>query len=156
MQELLRQRIEVAYGLDLIPGPRRNAAGDVAFLGVGPATWLATRNDGGNGFAVTLKQVVADAASVADQTDGYVIHRLSGPRLHQVLAKGFQIDLHQRGFAVGDVAVTSVAHIGAIIWRLDDLPDGAPVFEIAVFRSLAASFRHWLDQSAAEFGLSTA
>ena len=58
-------------------------------------------------------------------------------------------------FTVGNVAVTSVSHLGAIIWRLDDAPDGRPVFEIAVARSLIESFHHWLDHSAAEFGLAT-
>ena len=149
----LKQRIKAAYGVDLVPGPRRSASGNVAFLGVGPATWLATQDDGGNGFSVSLKQAVGDAASVADQTDGYVIHRVSGPRIGQALAKGFPIDLHNRAFPPGTVAVTAVSHVGAIIWRLDDLEDGAPVFEIAVFRSLLDSFRRWLDDSLAEFGL---
>jgi heterotetrameric sarcosine oxidase gamma subunit len=152
-QEQLKQRVEAAYGIDLIPGPRRSASGKVAFLGIGPATWLATQDDGGNAFSLSLKQSVADAASVTDQTDGYVIHRVSGPRVRQTLAKGFPIDLHAGAFAVDAVAVTAVAHLGAIVWRLDDLQDGSPVFEIAVFRSLVESFRRWLDESAAEFGL---
>jgi heterotetrameric sarcosine oxidase gamma subunit len=154
-QQQLRQRVKAVYGIDLIAGPRRAASGAIAFLGVGPATWLATQENGGNGFALSLKQAAGDAGSVADQTDGYVIHRISGPRVRQTLAKGFPIDLHKDAFAPGDVAVTIVAHIGAILWRLDDLPDGLPVFEIAVLRSLVESFRRWLDDSAAEFGLAT-
>jgi sarcosine oxidase subunit gamma len=155
-QEQLKQRIKTSYGIDLIPGLRRAVSGNVAFLGTGPTTWLATQDDGGNKFLVSLKQAVGDAASVADQTDGYVIHRISGPRVRQTLAKGFPIDLHARAFAPGAVAVTIVSHIGAIIWRADDLPDGSPVFEIAVFRSLVESFLRWLDESAAEFGLAIA
>ena len=151
--EQLKQRVKTAYGVDLVPGPRRNASGSIAFLGVGPATWLATQDGGDNAFSASLKQAVGDAASVTDQTDGYVIHRVSGPRIGQALAKGFPIDLHNRAFAPGAVAVTAVSHLGAIIWRLDDSADGAPVFEIAVFRSLADSFRRWLEDSTAEFGL---
>ncbi|UPJ67267.1 sarcosine oxidase subunit gamma family protein [Bradyrhizobium sp. 191] len=151
--EQLKQRVKTAYGIDLVPGPRRTASGNVAFLGVGPVTWLATQDDGGNGFSVSFKQAVGDAASVTDQTDGYVIHRVSGPRVRQALARGFPIDLHNRAFAPGAVAVTAVSHLGAIIWRLDDLEDGTPVFEIAVFRSLVDSFRRWLDDSLAGFGL---
>jgi methylglutamate dehydrogenase subunit D len=154
-REQLTQHVKAAYGIDLIAGPRRAASGTIAFLGVGPATWLATQDDGGNGFTLSLKQAVGDAGSVADQTDSYVIHRMSGPRVRQTLAKGFPIDLHDDAFAPGDVAATIVAHIGAVLWRLDDLPDGLPVFEIAVFRSLVESFRRWLDDSAAEFGLAT-
>ncbi len=150
--EQLKQRIKTAYGIDLVAGPRRTASGNVAFLGIGPATWLATQDDGGNEFSVSLKQAVGDAASVTDQTDGYVIHRVSGPRVRQALAKGFPIDLHDRAFAPGAVAVTAVSHLGAIIWRLDDMEGDTPVLEIAVFRSLVDSFRHWLDGSLAEFG----
>jgi sarcosine oxidase subunit gamma len=155
-EQRLKQRIKTAYGIDLVPGPRRAASGNVAFLGTGPATWLATQDDGDNGFSVSLKQAVGDAASVADQTDGYVIHRVSGPRVRETLAKGFPIDLHACAFAPDAVAVTAVSHLGAIIWRLDDLQDGSAAFEIAVFRSLADSFRRWLDHSAAEFGLAIA
>jgi methylglutamate dehydrogenase subunit D len=152
-EQQLKQRVKTAYGIDLASGPRRAASGNVAFLGIGPATWLATQDDGGNGFSVSLKQAVGDAASVADQSDGYIIHRVSGPRVRRTLAKGFPIDLDARAFAPDAVAVTAVSHLGAIIWRLDDLQDGSAVFEIAVFRSLVESFRRWLDDSAAEFGL---
>jgi heterotetrameric sarcosine oxidase gamma subunit len=154
-QDQLEQRVKAAYGIDLIPGPRRSASGKVAFLGIGPATWLATQDDGGNAFSLSLKQAIGDAASVTDQTDGYVIHRMSGPRVRQTLSKGFPIDLHAGAFALDAVAVTAVSHLGAIIWRLDDLQDGSAVFQIAVFRSLVESVRRWLDDSAAEFGLTT-
>jgi hypothetical protein len=39
------------------------------------------------------------------------------------------------------------------LWRLHDGADGSSVFEIAVFRSFAASFWHALYSSAAEFRL---
>jgi sarcosine oxidase subunit gamma len=156
MHAPLQQRIKAAYGIDLVPAPRRVAFGKVAFLGIGPSTWLAMQHDGDNRFAHSLKQFIGNAGSVADQTDGYIVHRMSGPQVRQVLAKGFPIDLHERAFAPGDVAVTAVSHIGAFIWRLDDSQDGAPVFEIAVARSLVDSFRRWLGHSAAEFGLAVA
>ncbi len=44
--------------------------------------------------------------------------------------------------------------MGVTLWRLEDAADGWPVFEFAVFRSLAGSFWHALSHSAAEFGLS--
>jgi sarcosine oxidase subunit gamma len=44
--------------------------------------------------------------------------------------------------------VTVIAHIGAIVWQ-----GGENRFAIAVFRSYAGSFWHWLAASAAEFGL---
>jgi sarcosine oxidase subunit gamma len=153
-EEDLKQRINAAFGLDLVAHPRRVTTSNVALLGIGPAAWLAIQDPGDSGFATKLKAAVGDAASVADQTDAYVVHRLSGAQVREALAKGFPIDLHERAFAPGAVAVTAVAHLGAIIWRLDDGPAGTPTFEIAVFRSLAGSFRRWLEDSAAEFGLS--
>ena len=62
------------------------------------------------------------------------------------------LDLHERAFQTGAVASTIALHVGATLWRLADGADGSPVFEIAVFRSLAASFWHSLVASAAEFG----
>jgi sarcosine oxidase gamma subunit len=47
--------------------------------------------------------------------------------------------------------LTSIAHIGVHLWRLDDGPDGS-VFEIMVARSMVGSFWSWFAASAAEFG----
>jgi len=76
---------------------------------------------------------------------------MTGPKLREALAKILPLDLHARSFAPGDVASTIASHVGATLWRLEDA-DAAPVFEIAVFRSLAGSFWHTLTDSAAEFG----
>ena len=57
--------------------------------------------------------------------------------------------MHARAFNAGDTAVTSVAHIGAQIWQTDD----APTYEIAVALGFALSFWHWLEASAAEYGI---
>jgi len=92
-------------------------------------------------------------ASVSDQSSGYALLRLTGPKLRDALAKMLPIDLHERAFATGDVASTLASHVGVTLWRLEDGADGSPVFEIAMFRSLAGSFWHALTSSAAEFGL---
>jgi methylglutamate dehydrogenase subunit D len=95
---------------------------------------------------------LGDTAAVTDQSDGYAVLRLSGPFVRAVLEKCVSIDLHERAFASGSVASTRCAHIGVILWRLDDNA-GFPVFEMAVFRSFARSLWHFLEESAAEFGL---
>jgi heterotetrameric sarcosine oxidase gamma subunit len=148
LAELLRDR----FGLDLPQGPRRTAARGVAFVGIGPGAWLATAESGGNAFAAALKQAVGDLASVSDQSDGYAMLRLTGPKVRETLAKGVSVDLHKMAFQPGDVAATVVSHIGVTLWRIEDGTDGSPTFEIAVFRSLADSFGHWLCESAAEYG----
>ena len=45
--------------------------------------------------------------------------------------------------------------LGTTIWRLDDQA-GSPVFEMAVYRSMAHSFWSALSTSAAEFGFKVA
>jgi sarcosine oxidase subunit gamma len=110
---------------------------------------MAERDDG---FLPALRAALGDCAAISDQSGGGAVLRLAGPRVREVLAKGVMIDLHPSTFAPGDVAVTAAAHVGLTLWRLPDDATGA-VFEVAVARSLAGSFWHWLAASAAEYGL---
>lgn len=146
----IAQALQDRFGLALPDGPMRVANGPLAVLGTGPRTWLVQR-DGGAPLAAELAGLLGTAA-VTDQSDGYAVLRLSGPRLRALLEKGISVDLHERAFPPGSVAATSCAHIGITLWRLDDR-GGEPVFEVALFRSLAGSFWHFLASSAAEFGL---
>lgn len=148
----LAERVRLRFGVELPRGPRREASSAVAFIGTGPDAWLAMAERGGNEFAATLAADLDGAASVSDQSDGYVSIRLMGAGVRRVLAALIPIDVHPRAFDVGHAAATVAAHIGVTLWRLPDRSDKAPVFEILLFRSLAASFRHALDQAAAEFG----
>ena len=150
------ERLAAAYGIALPDGPNRVAVGDMAVIGTGPGKWFAVREGAANGLAADLAALLEGAAAVADQSDGYAVLRLQGPALRQVLAKGVAIDLHDLAFPVNRAAVTAIAHIGVTLWRLDDAVDGSPVFEIALFRSMAGSFVHWLESSAGEFGLTVA
>jgi sarcosine oxidase subunit gamma len=152
----LAARLKEGFGIDLPRTPRRVAHGGVALAGVGPGAWLATAEDGGNAFAASLRKALAGVAAVIDQTDGYAVLRVSGPKVRETLAKGLPLDLHGHAFRAGDVAVSSVSHVGTTLWRLADDAGGLAVFEIVVFRSLSESFWHWLSESTAEFGLSVA
>lgn len=154
--EALSQRVRDRFGIDLPQGPRLTSAGDLTFAGTGPGAWLAIRESGGNAFASSLRDAIGDLASISDQSDGYAVLRLTGPKLRDTLAKIVPIDVHPRAFAPGDVASTVASHMGATLWRLQDADDGSQVFEVAVFRSLAVSFWHALSQAAAEFGLAVA
>lgn len=150
--EALAQRVRERFRIELPQGSRRATAGDVALAGTGPGAWLASCERGGNAFAVSLRETIGDLAAVSDQSDGYAVLRLSGPGVRDTLCKLIPVDVHARAFEVGDVAVTAAAHIGATLWRLEDYSPGSPIFEIAVFRSFAASFWRALSESAAEFG----
>lgn len=148
----LALRMREHFHVDLPQGPRRSALSGLAIAGTGPGAWLATSENGGGSFAAQLRDKVGDLASVTDQSDGYAVLRLSGFKVRETLGKLIPIDLHPRAFQVGHVAVTIAAHIGVTLWRVDDRDDGAPVFEIAAFRSFASSLWHALSTSAAEFG----
>ncbi len=76
--------------------------------------------------------------------------RIAGPKARDTLAKGLPIDLHQQVFQPGDTALTVVAHINVHIWQVDD----APTYDLAVFRSYAASFCEFITSAASEFGIS--
>jgi heterotetrameric sarcosine oxidase gamma subunit len=144
----LAERLRGKFGIELPHGPRRTIGGEIALIGMGPGVWLAVQEGAGNIFAASLKSAVGDLASVSDQADGYAILRISGPGVREALARLASVDVHPRAFAVGAVASTSAAHIGATLWRLEDRSDGSPVFEIAVPRSLVGSFFHALCEGA--------
>ncbi len=94
-----------------------------------------------------LKAALPGLASVVDHSDGRVVIRISGPRARDVLTKGVPIDLDPRAFGPGDAAITHASHIGVILWQLDN----TPTYEIALFRSYADNFVHWIEESAEEF-----
>jgi sarcosine oxidase subunit gamma len=147
-REALSARVRATYGIDLPSGPRRAGSERIALVGTGPRTWLAIRAGGGL-LSDELQRDLGDTAAISDQSDGYAVLRLSGSKVRATFEKGLGVDVHPRAFRPGDAAVTTCAHLGVILWQLDE----TPTYEIAVFRSLSAAFWHWLSESAAEFGL---
>jgi len=133
----LALRVREQFHIDLPQGPYRAARGELAFAGLGPGAWLVTHEGGDRAIVDALTPVVSSVASVADQSDGYAVLRLSGHGVRYTLGKLVPLDLHVRAFGVGAVACTAVAHIAGILWRLSDRDDGAPVFEIAIHRSFS-------------------
>ncbi|MBB4398500.1 sarcosine oxidase subunit gamma [Bradyrhizobium sp. ERR14] len=120
-----------------------------ALAWAGAAQWLLIARQ--RAGLTDLLRAISNHAAVSDQTHGRAAIRISGARVHQVLAKGSMVDLHPSVFPVGATALTIFAHINVQLWRADDGPDG-PVFEILVPRSMATSFWSWFTASAAEFG----
>ncbi|MGH8327727.1 MAG: sarcosine oxidase subunit gamma, partial [Steroidobacteraceae bacterium] len=133
--ELLRAQL----GIEPPNRPKRASCGDVGIAGTAPQTWLATCEGAGNAFAQSLRSLLGDCASVADQSDAYVILRLTGSGVRATLAKLVPIDLHPRSFEVSDVAQTVCGYVNVMLWRLEDTALSHPVFEVWVGRSLAVS-----------------
>jgi methylglutamate dehydrogenase subunit D len=148
----LAELLRVSFGVEPPSGPRRASRGDVGIAGIGPQTWLATRDGAGNDFAESLRRLLADCASVSDQSDAHAILRLTGRRVRDALAKLTPLDIHPRRFQVNDVAQTICGYVNVMLLRLDDSAQSDPVFEIWVGRSFAISLHQAISHGAAEFG----
>jgi sarcosine oxidase subunit gamma len=138
------------FGLVPPDGPQSASAEGMTLLGTGPGKWLAIREREKDGDLVAqLSAGLEGLASIVEQSGALGILRLSGPMLYPTMEKGVQLDLAAQAFPIGRVAVTSIAHTGVTLWKIDE----APTVELAVARSLADSFLHWLEASAAPYGL---
>lgn len=145
----LRAAVKASYGVDLPDASAIAHGPNVSFVGYGPGQWLAVSETLVNeALARDLAQRLKGLASISDQSGGRTVLRLSGPRARDVLAKGLPIDLHPRSFAPGGAATSTISLMGVQLWQVDD----APTYDIALFRSVSASFWRWLTASAAEFG----
>jgi len=144
----LKASVREAYGVDL-PLTSTVARGkDVSFIGTGPGQWLAVSESLVNeALATDLIAKLKGLASIADQSDGRAVIRLSGPRAREVLAKGLAIDLDPRVFPDDGAVTSTISHMGVQLWQ-----EGSESYDIALFRSVAESFWRWLTASAAEFG----
>lgn len=147
--EALKQAVADAYGVELPDDSRIVQGPQASFVGYGPGQWLAVSETlGSEALASDLAQRLKGLASISDQSGGRTVLRISGPRARDVLAKGLPIDLHPRAFAAGDAATSTISLMGVQLWQIDD----APTYDIALFRSVSASFWRWLTASAGEFG----
>lgn len=131
----------IGEALDFAVADRPGWTGDtrLMMIGTGPGSWLAHAEAADNALADALSLQLAGLASISDQSSGYRIFRLSGDRARDLLQRGAFIDLHPDRFSRGSSAVTVIAHVGVILWQVED----TPVYDIAVFRSYADSFLHW-------------
>lgn len=94
---------------------------------------------------------LAPHAAITPQDGSRALLSLSGRPARDVLSKGVMIDLHDRAFPVGAAALTSIAHMPVMLWRLPETPEG-PAFRLGCARSMAGSLWAWLEASTAFFG----
>ena len=130
------EAIGVALGVAMRRGPHATFAGPRTVLGIGPGAWLVLADDSDPDFADRLAETLAGLASVSDQSGAWVVQRLSGPGARTLLQRGIAIDLHPDVFHTGSVATTAIAHIGVILWQIED----SQSYDIATSRSYAKSF----------------
>jgi heterotetrameric sarcosine oxidase gamma subunit len=94
-----------------------------------------------------VRQALGQTASCSEQSHGRIIIRVAGPKARALLAKGTPVDLHPSMFAIGQCAVTQMAHVGVHLSHPEQ-----DVFDLSVFRGFAESFWEWLTKQAEEFG----
>ncbi len=146
--EALRVAVREGLGLEIVNEACRAASGDRAMIGIGPGNWLFVGDEVGPGTVPALADALSGFASVFDQSSGYAILSIEGAAASALLGKGAYIDLHPASFPPGRAAVTAIAHIDAILWRVS-----RTAYEIAIFRSYAGSFWHWLMTASAAMGI---
>lgn len=142
-KEVGAEAIGAALNLTLADGPVLSRGPDMVLIGTGPGCWLAIADVAAPDFAAALAARLTGLASITDQSSGYTITRIAGEAARHLLQRGVSIDLHPTAFSAGSAATTVIAHIGVILWQVDD----APTYDIATFRSFAGSFNHWLDRA---------
>ena len=133
--------LENVLGFAPPEGPVRIKRDGLAWIGTGPATWLAMTDAPETGWPASLEQRLKGLASISDQSGSCRIFHVAGDKARSLLQRGAFIDLHADAFGQGSAATTVIAHMGVVFWQADD--DSG--FEAAAFRSYAPSFLRWLN-----------
>ena len=111
---------------------------------IGPGHWLVFCNASSPTWIDTLSHGLGDTATVFEQTSGYGLLELVGRDGRVILQKGVFADLATLLATDGDSICSVIAHISVTFWR-----SGTDSLVVAVPRSFASSFWHWLMVSAA-------
>jgi heterotetrameric sarcosine oxidase gamma subunit len=91
-------------------------------------------------FLTGIAPPALDGAAVTDQSDGWAVLSVSGPRAVDVLARLVPLDLRLAAFPVGSAARSGLNHMNAVILRTGDT-----AVELMVFRSMARTAWHELE-----------
>jgi heterotetrameric sarcosine oxidase gamma subunit len=145
----LRKAARAKLKLDLpVMGQWRESSVFIA-LGVGPGIWSIMAKARVPGSLVrSVMAAFGGAAAAVETGHGLAFLELSGAQSRHVLAKGCRLDLHPLVFTPGHAARTVIAQISVTLWQIDD----GPTFGLAVPRTFAQSFVHFLLAASAETG----
>lgn len=148
--EAVRDGVQRTLGLTLPREPRRVTGAGLVALWAGPEQWtIVAAEPAGQALEARLASALAGLAAVTEVGDGRAVLRVAGPQARAVLAKGVAIDLHPDVFGPGATALTMASMIDVQLSRFA----GEEGYELILFRSLAGSLWHWLEESAAEVGI---
>lgn len=137
--------IGAALGVKMPKCPGRSGDARLSIIGTGPGAWFLVADDSSDDWAELLEKQLAGLASVFDQSSGYKVLRVSGSSARRLLQAGASLDLAPVRFGAGDAASTMIGHINVLFWQSEN----EQCFDIAFYRSYAASLHHWIDMNAA-------
>ena len=147
-------RALLAKELGLIVGDaksRVSESGQTTLFPVAPdKVWVAAPY-AANLYAKLSAALPIDQAVVTELGHSRTVIRLGGPSARDVLSRNFAIDLDPSVFGPGSFASSSLAHVGAMLHYVRDL-GGAPVFDVYLLRTFAASLFEALCENAEGFG----
>jgi methylglutamate dehydrogenase subunit D len=140
-QTSLDDLARATFGTSFPSTPRAVEAAGVMIVWAGPDQWLIIqRQEAGVDLSSQLAKTFNGLASVFDVTDSRTIFRIPASHPSDALSRSMGIDFHDAAFRPGDVAITHVAHLGTIVWRL---PDGSG-YDFACARTYSRDFLDWL------------
>lgn len=118
---------------------------------LGPNEWLiVTAGEKEAAIAQGLRSALEGMfCAVTEVSGGQTIIVLRGKNVHDLLAKGCPLDLHPRAFGPGRCAQSHLAKAPILLCQID----AEPTFELIVRRSFSDYLWLWLQDAAAEFGL---
>ncbi len=143
-EEALSAEIKNAYGATLPKAGKvsRSEDGLTRFLGMASDQMFAIFNYSKPDAARIIIDKLKDTGYYTLQSDNWVTLRISGPKSRGALERICTIDLAPAAFREGDVARTSMEHMGVIIY-----PEGENGFVLISASSSAASFLHAVETS---------
>ena len=146
----LASTMKARFGVTLPAANKTSSIEGLTIISIAPGKWILVdeRSDDKN-LVNSLQTAVGSLGAVVDQSDARAIVEISGPHARKALEKGVMIDLDPVNFLTGDAATSFAVQFWITLWKTSELPN----YRIAVFRSLGRDLLHWLESSAAEYGL---
>jgi sarcosine oxidase subunit gamma len=135
----------LAAPLGLPPTDKTQASrfGGLSLLPTGPGVWLAVQERAPVDWSDEMEAKLKGLAGVSDQSSAYRTIEVSGADAERLLQRGVYVDLDESVFGPSGVVVSSIAHIGVILWK------NGPHFRLAIPRSFFGSFQAWMRAASA-------
>lgn len=138
-EDALSRAVASAYQT-VIPEVGQSTVSDVGnarLLGMQRDQFFLLFNDPSTRAVEAVAEKLGDFGYLTDQSDSWVMIRMSGPKCRTALERICPIDLHPSAFAEGSLARTVMEHLATIIVR-----EGQDSFLLMSPRSSAAAFLH--------------